>query len=147
MIEINAVLVSRQGKSLRHLTLDEINHHGAGTACDHGGQFDKMFGGAFADAIGKFRKAGLPEEMHVFDLDITGRTIGIFQQNVNSAVLAIFDLGPKACVTVQRFDCLSGNGLFHNMIRLACVDANQALARDIDEFPGVGIFAGRIFGT
>ncbi len=101
-----------------------------------------MLGAAFGHTVGKFRKAGFPEEMDILDFHITGWALCIFQENVDAAVLAVLNFVSQRCITYQFRNFSLGYGLGHDAVWLGRIDADKPNIANSDKLPGVGIFSG-----
>ena len=139
-----------EGETLRRADLHQIEHHRASPGRDHVGQFGEVLGAALGDGVGKFGEPRPSHHVHVLDLDIAGRTVGCFEQEIDPRGLAVFHLAARRRVAGKLRDAAGGDRLGGERIGMAGVDADKLRAAaevDLDQFPAMGELAVRIRRT
>src|SRR5581483_9055504 len=146
-LRIGGIDVARERKSLCRADLDDEQHHGAGAHLYDVAELRKVFRAAIGDAIGKLGESLLPHQMHVLDLEITGRPPRRVQEEIDARSFAVFHLAPRRLVTGQVADDIVAERFSNQCIRMAGVDADELGAAAeicLDQFPAIRQLAFRI---
>jgi hypothetical protein len=128
---------------------DQEQHDGAGPGRRHRGQLVEVFRPARRHRIRELGEARAPHQVHVLDLDVAGRTIGRFQQEVDARVAAVLHLAPGRRVAGKLGDGARRDRLGHEQVGVRGVDTDQlgaAAEIDLDQLPAIGELAVRIAG-
>lgn len=126
--------IAGQIKALAIRAVHTVKHNGAMSLPRHFGQFPQMFGPARRRAVGEFRKRRAARKRDVFDFNVTKRPGLVFEEYIDAAILAVFDLAPQRPVTAELWYQAGLYSGFDNFIGRSGVDANIGRA-DLYDVP------------
>ena len=92
----------------------------------------------------------LAHQGHVLHLDIAGRPVRRFEQEIDPRGLPVFHLAPHRCVAGELFDGAGGERMAGDHVRMRGVDADEfqpGAEVDFDELPRIGQLATGLVGA
>src|SRR5690606_79038 len=126
---VGRVDIARERDARGRPDLYEIDHHGAVTARDFGGEIVEMSRAACRHAVRELRAAGMPHHVDILDLDEARRRAVALEQEIDPACFRVFHLAPQKRIICERWNLSRHDRLFHEPVRPAGIDADQLRPR------------------